>query len=240
MSLDEIVKACIEVLKIVAWPTVVVWLVCFFLRDEVRRAAARITEIGPAGAKFAAPPAQVPPSPPEAAPAALPSPGGSPNGHASAPGTPASVQEYISSIRAVIPVEQLESVVNSVRADLLTKAGQAPQAQIEALTYTVASLNIQLTNERIYRLIYGSQIEALALMNAEGGAPPNILRDIYERAKGMYPDVYRSYAFEQWLGFLQHAAVCMVAPNGHYILTPHGRGFLRYRIDMRLPVFKMF
>src|SRR5262245_45071922 len=44
MSLDEIVKALLELLKIAAWPALIAWLV-WYLRDEVKRAATRITEL---------------------------------------------------------------------------------------------------------------------------------------------------------------------------------------------------
>jgi hypothetical protein len=55
-----------------------------------------------------------------------------------------------------------------------------------------------------------------------------------------YTPTFTDRTFEQWLGFLQHVALCTVAPNGNYILTPSGRAFLRYIIDMRLPVSKPF
>ena len=63
MSLDEKVKALIEVLKIVAWPAIVAWIV-WYLRDEVKRAAARVTKIGLTGAEFAPPPDQISSPPP--------------------------------------------------------------------------------------------------------------------------------------------------------------------------------
>jgi hypothetical protein len=45
MTTDERIKALVEILKIVAWPAVVVWLFWCF-RDAVNRAFTRITEIG--------------------------------------------------------------------------------------------------------------------------------------------------------------------------------------------------
>jgi hypothetical protein len=55
VSPDDIIKAFIEILKIVAWPALLLWLV-WYLRDEVKRVATRITELGLTGAKFAPPP----------------------------------------------------------------------------------------------------------------------------------------------------------------------------------------
>lgn len=62
MSAEEKVKAFIEVLKIVAWPAIVGWII-WYLRDEIKRAGSRIIELGPAGARFAPPPEQVPTQP---------------------------------------------------------------------------------------------------------------------------------------------------------------------------------
>jgi hypothetical protein len=54
MTDSEIFSGVVDLLKTLAWPAVVLWGVLYW-RDEIRAAAKRITEIGPTGAKFAAP-----------------------------------------------------------------------------------------------------------------------------------------------------------------------------------------
>jgi hypothetical protein len=237
MSLEASINAAIEVLKIGIWPATIIWAI-WFLRDEVKRAAARITELGPTGAKFAPPSAQIPQPPPDTTSAGLPSPVGSSTGHL--PGAGASAQQYITNIRASFPADELEPMVQTIRAELPLRAGTDQASQIEVLIYTVASLNLQVMHERNYRAIFGSQIQALAQMNAEGGGLPDTIRATYEAAKATYPEAYRSYTFEQWIGFLQNASLCKVDERGNYVLTPFGRGFLRYLLDLRLPISKPF
>src|SRR5262249_46537463 len=99
---------------------------------------------------------------------------------------------------------------------------------------------IQLAHEKSYRAIFGSQLQLMALMNVDIGVPPNIAKGVYDTAKTAYPEVYRSYTFEQWIGFLQKTGLIATAPNGNYVLTTYGRGLLNYILDQRLPVNKPF
>jgi len=228
MSLDEIVKAFLEFLKIAAWPALIAWLV-WYLRDEVKRAATRITELGLTGAKFAPPTEQVATPPPKGVSGAAPS-AEPPSG---------SVKQFVDGIKTVISAEQLDPSVQAVRKDVTTLSADQ-RAQIEVLTYSAASLNIQLAHERNYRAIFGSQLQLLALMNVDVGVPPNIAKGVYDRAKTDYPQVYRSYTFEQWIGFLQSTGLISVAPNGNYVLTAYGRGLLKYILDWHLATNKPF
>jgi hypothetical protein len=234
LSLAEWVEAFTEILRILAWPAIVAWLV-WYLRDEVKRAAARIIELGLTGAKFAPPlpPEQVA-SPPERV---LQAPG--PQLPAPQEGS-SRLQQYITSVRAFIPYEQVDVAVQRVRADLNQAIGSNPGDQAEALVYTVASLNIQLAQERNYNAIYGSQLRLLAQMTSSAGVSPAVTRQVFEEAKAAYPEAYRTYTFEQWIGFLQASGLCAIAENGNYVLTPFGRGFLKYIVDRRLPTNKLF
>jgi hypothetical protein len=240
MSTDEKVKALLEFLKIAAWPAFLAWLI-WFLRDEVKHAAARITELGLAGAKFALP------SPPEQIaqpPTASVSEG---VGSARGVGTATAVSSgagssalFVASAKAKFSDDQLQPVVQAIRRDLETTFGSNPQDQVEGLIYFGASLNVQLIHERNYRMIFGSQLQLLEMMNADVGVPSAAVMNVYNTAKAAHPDIYRSITFEQWIGFLLNAGLCNVALNGNYVLTPFGRGFLRYILDLHLPTIKLF
>jgi hypothetical protein len=236
MSLDEKVKAFLEFLRIAAWPALIAWLVWYF-RDEVKRVITRITKLGLTGAEFAPPAEQVPTPPPKGVSAAAPS-AQSPSGGI-APASPqlGSVQQFIDRIKTGISADQLDPSVQAIRKDLTTlSADQA--AQVEALTYSVASLNIQLAHERTYRAIFGSQLQLMALMNVDIGVPPDVAKSVYHTAKTAYPDFYRSYTFEQWIRFLQGTGLITIVPNGNYVLTAYGRGLLKYILDQHLPTNK--
>ena len=49
----------------------------------------------------------------------------------------------------------------------------------------------------------------------------------------MFPDAYRSYTFEQWITFLVGSGLATVGQD-NYVLTPYGRGLLRYIVDRQL------
>jgi hypothetical protein len=80
----------------------------------------------------------------------------------------------------------------------------------------------------------------MALMNVDMGVPPNVAKGVYDTAKTAYPEVYRSYTFEQWIGYLQGTGLINIAPNGNYVLTRYGRGLLKYILDWHLATNKPF
>jgi hypothetical protein len=230
VSAEEKLKALIEILKIVAWPAIVVWLI-WYLRDEVKRAATRITKLGLTGAEFAPPPPEQVPSAPQTGVSAIPS--GSQPVAQTAGGN--RLQQFIANIRAFMSGEALDPAVQAVRADLPDKLGNNQTDQLEGLIYTVASLNVQLAHERTYNTIFGSQIQLLTQMVPAMGASPQMARETYEQAKSTHPEFYRTYSFGDWIGFLLGSGLCAVAQNGNYVLTPYGRAFLKYIVDRRLP-----
>jgi len=235
MSGDKIVEAVLRLLEIAVWPAffgLLVW--CF--REEVKRAAARIIELGLTGAKFA------PPSPPDQIPAkptvSVSEGVGSAQGVGAATGVSSGAAVLVAAIKAKFSEDQLAPIVQELRHD--PKIGSSPQDQVESLLYFSASLSVQLGHERNYRMIFGSQLQLLEMMNADVGVSKEAAKSTYDAARTAYSDVYRSITFEQWIGFLINAGLCNVAPNGNYVLTPYGRGFLRYIVDMHLPTNKPF
>jgi hypothetical protein len=229
VSAEEKLKALTEVLKIVAWPAIVVWLI-WYLRDEVKRAGGRLVELGLSGARFAPPPDQTPSAPQQGVPA-IPS-GSQP---VAQPSGGSRLQQFIASVRVFLSDEVLEPVVQAVRADVPNKLGNNQTDQLEGLIYAVASVNIQVAHERTYNAIFGSQIQALTQMVPATGAPVQAIRSTYQQARSSYPEAYRAYTFEQWIGFLVNSGLCAVGQGGNYVLTPLGRGFLKYLVDMQRP-----
>jgi hypothetical protein len=246
LSLHEIINAVIEVLRILAWP-VVVGLIFYFLRHEIKRTATRITELTWTGLKFAPLPDQIP-SPPTASGHTLTTESGvvsvSVTGlkTEAAKTSPSSdaTQPLIANLKSFISEDQLEPAAEAIRRDLENVIGPDPKNQVEALTYVLAARTVALRHEQNYNAIFGSQLQLLAQMIVEPGVPPIVARQIYDAAKSANPEAYRAYPFEQWIAFLQNSVLITVAPTGNYVLTPYGRGFLKYILDRRLSVNKPF
>jgi hypothetical protein len=248
MTPDERIKAFIEILRIVVWPAAVIWLV-WYLRDEVKRASTRIIEIGLTGAKFAPPPEQTPTLPtggvstiPRDLQSGSPAIAAAPDvqsGNLSGSGS-SGLQQFVSDVSAFISKGQLDPGVQTTRSELATKIGPNPKDQFEALLYLSAALNVQLSHEKNYNVIFGSQLQLLAQMNVDVGVQPSVAKAIYDAAKAAHPEVYRAYTFEQWIAFLQGGGLIIIAPSGNYVLTHYGRGFLKYILDRRLSVNRPF
>ena len=75
---------------------------------------------------------------------------------------------------------------------------------------------------------------------AQGGIMPAMANALYEQAKAAYPQLYTTYRFDQWIGFLIGAGLLTQSTEGAYVLTNFGRGFLKYIIDRQLPINKLF
>jgi hypothetical protein len=146
--------AFIQILGIVKWPftaiVIVVWL-AFYLREPLKRVVNRTIEAGLSGFKFSPPPSEQVPSPPKegvATTSPLKSTGSD------------RVREFIAGVKGWLS-EQLEPAAQRVRAELDQTFGTNPSDQVEGLVYVVASLNVQLTHERHFNAIYGSQLRLM-------------------------------------------------------------------------------
>ena len=50
----------------------------------------------------------------------------------------------------------------------------------------------------------------------------------YDKAKEDYPEVYKTYQFEGWLGFLKNEQLIIHHPSEMIEITLRGRDFLKY------------
>ena len=79
-----------------------------------------------------------------------------------------------------------------------------------------------------------------------GGASVELAQKIYDEAKSAFPEIYRNITFEQWITqpVMQPSerlpsGLCTVG-DAKYVLTPYGRGFLKYIVDRQLTPNKLF
>ena len=93
----------------------------------------------------------------------------------------------------------------------------------------LAVTQLMLRCERTHRLIYGSQIAALHLMDAAGVQPESMLRPIFEKARSDDPQFYGSYTFEDWIGFLiKQGAALRKEESKTYAVMVYGQSYLQY------------
>ena len=224
--------AIVNLVSGLAWPFVVA-LVVWYFRNDLKTALKRVTEVGLTGAKFQ------PPSPPEQQ---IPSPASAvtaqelPAPKSDVPAPKPGVQAYIAQVKSFISADQLDPVLQKLKTDLATVAMTSDQ--LEVMLYLAASLTVQLSHERNYNAIFGSQINLLAQANSAGGIAPAMANALYEQAKAANPIFAAAYKFDQWIGYLINASLLTQSQTGAYVLTNYGRGFLKYILDRQLPVNK--
>jgi hypothetical protein len=98
----------------------------------------------------------------------------------------------------------------------------------EILVRHLAGTQLMARCERTHRLIFGSQLLALHMMNNAGPQPKAALRPIFENACAQELQFYGSYTFEDWLGFLIKEVTVTETEKGLYGITVYGRSYLDY------------
>jgi hypothetical protein len=104
----------------------------------------------------------------------------------------------------------------------------------EVLIRHLAVTQLMHRAEALYRLIFGSQLDAMHVMNQQGPQPESVIAPYFERAKSRSPKFYRDFGFDQWVGFLVQQQL-VVIENERYGITVLGREFLRYLTTVGLP-----
>jgi hypothetical protein len=96
-----------------------------------------------------------------------------------------------------------------------------------AIRYTSA-LSIALEFERLYRLIWGSQLSLLSHLNTDRqGHTREALRAFYTLAATQYPETYDSISYDQWLAFLL-GSILIREDHGRIQITVRGCEFITH------------
>lgn len=111
----------------------------------------------------------------------------------------------------------------------------------DMLVDALAMTRIALAFETLYRIIFGSQIEAVIQANRPGGVPRPQLEKLFEKAKADFPELHEERTFDEWLEFMRHAVLLRVmeaAGVPHYAATVRAGEFIKYLIDNGLYLAK--
>jgi len=117
-----------------------------------------------------------------------------------------------------------------VLRDLSEKEIDLPADREKALIRSLASTSITLHFERIYSLIWASQLAFLRFLNSrDQGADVTDIEPFYESGKRDKPVWFENYPLESWAGFLE-ASNLILNRDSRYFITVSGREFLKYLI----------
>lgn len=104
--------------------------------------------------------------------------------------------------------------------------------------YKYAKLLIVIKNaDKIYSLIYGSQIRMLQRLNYSYIESKAELKLYYDNAVKNNPEGYKNYPYESYLNFLVQNGLIKIE-NENVSITDAGRDFLRYIVEANLTVEK--
>lgn len=204
------------------WPAAVVLIalglgltVIFVCRRELRDLVKRIISISPrSGIKAVPQPPQV---------------------SYTSPALPALASVDLSrQVAANVDPYVLDQRVNVICAEFDSR-GIGPGQREDLLIELLAGALTREAWGRIYLLIFGSQIQLLQSLNqSPGGLAKAEVRAIYQTGMTQQPQLYSAVTFESWMTFVESSA--LVSRNGDlYVMTPYGRGFLKYIVAQGLP-----
>ena len=118
---------------------------------------------------------------------------------------------------------------NRIRADLekLRLTCNKDEA-ITILVQHLALYQLYYAAERIYRVIFGSQIRILKSLNLYGPTRISEIQAVYENAKNEFPKAYEAYPFPAYLNFLKTSNLAGTSDEIMYSITPLGKAFLQW------------
>ncbi len=126
-----------------------------------------------------------------------------------------------------------------IRGDLAKVTFRDSTDRETFLVRVLAAASIVQRFEQIYRGIWGSQLGALHFLNSANltGVDPGQVRPWYDQAVARHPELYESYTFEQWLGFLGSQTLIVTTASG-IAISLEGREFLKYLLHQGYPLYK--
>lgn len=116
---------------------------------------------------------------------------------------------------------------------------ESKEEREDILYKLLAENQIAVVFEQTYSLVFGSQLSALQHLNGLSGIQKELaaLKPFYENAKEKYPDFYKNYSYESWLGFLKSSLLILIE-NGNIDITVRGQAFLNYLTKQRYSLEK--
>ena len=102
----------------------------------------------------------------------------------------------------------------------------------------IAAHSIALQFEKTYQNIFGSQLNALVIINAApGGVQFGDIEDLYNQAAAQHKAFYETYNGEQWLAYMERESLS-IRKDDRIHITLEGTAFLKYIIHRGYTLYK--
>lgn len=127
-----------------------------------------------------------------------------------------------------------------IKEDLINRGIKDETETIKVLTRHLAGTQNQFFFERIYAMIYGSQLTILQHLNTRpNGETRESLIPYYNLAVQQFPETYKTYPFEEYMSFLTNFYLVECKDNSFYI-SHIGKDFLIFITQSGKALFKLY
>lgn len=126
----------------------------------------------------------------------------------------------------------LTGIEDAIQSDPKLTGDPDPQRRQDALVRALAHERTRNHLEKVYNLIWGSQIAALEALNQSGAIERSALELRFEATKSNQT-IFSGVTFDAWMQFLINAMLIMKLDDGRYAINELGQVFLRYLINER-------
>ncbi|GEM_PF-2147864 len=131
------------------------------------------------------------------------------------------------------PAGDFKAVIDEREKELREWISKVPYFEQDTLIRELASFQLAVEYERIYKIIFKSQIDLLQRLE---GMKDTLSREAsmeyYKESKKKYPQAYLNFTFDNWLAFLTSSSL-VIEENSSLQITNNGRAFLTYIIVQR-------
>lgn len=203
--------AVVEIIKAVVWPVAAI-IIAYVFKADVHGLIPRLRRAGPTGVEFDPADAQ------KTSTVEITT------------TEPGKLKEFPGMMRT----PAIARVERQLYAGLAARKDVKPEEREALLVRLLAQSQLEAAFERIYNLIFGSQIAGLRELNTRGRVTGNEAREFFKGVKSRFADFYKGYSFEAWLGFLVSNGL-VVRDQDILQITDLGRDFLIYLTGRRLP-----
>lgn len=203
-----------EVLAVLVWPGVVLLIVItgfIMFKKPFERLLDRATKIGKAGIEASTPQELEEPKPHVTAEQLL--------------------KPHFDNALLLSAEEWVREVVDK---DFPSDMKEREKVFIRVLASTLVGNRFEST----YKVIFGSQLNALEFINSlSQGAAAETLQIFYKQAAAQQPGFYATYSFDDWLGFIESQGL-VVRKEQTISITLEGREFLKHVMQRGYTLYK--
>jgi hypothetical protein len=211
---QPLIDDIISILEVLAWPTIVL-IVFLILRKPLKVFIGRIKSIGIKGAGIEA---------------EVPKKQSASDGSTIEKLIKETPNKNLERIKSTLSPETLEffksAVLNESNVDSFNTAEER-----EGILFSYSQLIYMILQfNKIYVLIYGSQIRILQRLNSSDDETLDSLIVYFELAKSNHPEFYKDYPYDAYLNFLLSYQLIVIVED-KVSITPIGKDFIKYIIE---------